>query len=321
MKNTIKLTSLMLSMAADLSLTGLAMAGLVIAGLALAACNNGTSPSNNDKKTAISIETAAELQGYLSSQPTNSKTDSYTVKMSIKNSSDFTSLIKTLNDNPDKYVYLDLSGSTITTIPANAFIGPPSSKTLTGITLPNGVTKIESRAFFGCSSLTSVTIPNSVTKIEDEAFENCSSLKAITIPNSVTSIGDNAFANSGLTSVTIGSGVTGIGFGVFSYCTSLKSIIIPNTVTSIGENAFNSSGLTSVTIPSSVTKIEDRAFGNCESLASVTFQGTISSSNFSNNDAFYGDDLRSKYLVVGGGQGTYTTTAPVKWNSVWTKQP
>jgi len=30
--------------------------------------------------------------------------------------------------------------------------------------------------------------------------------------------------------------------------------------------------------------------------------------------------LRKKYLTDNGGIGTYTTTAPVGWNSVWTKQ-
>ncbi|MHC6203611.1 leucine-rich repeat protein [Breznakiellaceae bacterium SP9] len=33
-------------------------------------------------------------------------------------------------------------------------------------------------AFKDCTSLTSVSIPNSVTKIEDRAFEGCTSLDA-----------------------------------------------------------------------------------------------------------------------------------------------
>jgi hypothetical protein len=33
----------------------------------------------------------------------------------------------------------------------------------------------------------------------------------------------------------------------------------------------------------------------------------------------FGGDLRDKYLA--GGPGTYKTTAPVNYSSVWTKQP
>ena len=50
---------------------------------------------------------------------------------------------------------------------------------LTGVTIPDSVTKIEVWAFSGCKSLTSVTIPARVTKIGDEAFSNCKSLKYV----------------------------------------------------------------------------------------------------------------------------------------------
>lgn len=45
------------------------------------------------------------------------------------------------------------------------------------VIIPSSVTTIGNSAFSGCSSLTSVTIPGSVTKIEDGAF-NCSNLKS-----------------------------------------------------------------------------------------------------------------------------------------------
>lgn len=63
----------------------------------------------------------------------------------------------------------------------------------TSITIPNGVTAIQSFAFSGCSSLTSVTIGGSVTSIATGAFRDCTGLTSITIPNSVTSIGNYAF--------------------------------------------------------------------------------------------------------------------------------
>jgi predicted secreted protein len=93
-----------------------------------------------------------------------------------------------------------------------------------------------------------------------------------------------------------------------------------STITSIGEKAFQSCRLTGVTIPSSVTSIERWAFNYCESLTSVTFAGTIPSSDFVSS-AFYGD-LRAKFYATdatNGTPGTYTTTAPVGYGSVWTK--
>lgn len=72
--------------------------------------------------------------------------------------------------------------------------------------IPNSVTSIGYRAFFGCTGLTSITIPNSVTSIDTYAFSDCTHLTSVTIPNSVTSIGSGAFQKcKGLTSVIIGN--------------------------------------------------------------------------------------------------------------------
>ena len=64
---------------------------------------------------------------------------------------------------------------------------------LTGITIPESVTKIGNLAFASCRGLTSIVIPNSVTFIWEFAFWGCSGLTSIVIPNSVTSIGKFAF--------------------------------------------------------------------------------------------------------------------------------
>ncbi len=113
----------------------------------------------------------------------------------------------------------------------------PEKITFNGKDYP--VTRIEERAFRGCSSLISITIPNSVTSIGNSAFYGCYNLVSIIIPSSVTSIEEDAFyLCSSLTSVTIPNSVTSIGAGAFSGCSSLASVTIPNSVTSIGEDAF-----------------------------------------------------------------------------------
>ncbi|WP_255317533.1 leucine-rich repeat protein, partial [Capnocytophaga canimorsus] len=100
------------------------------------------------------------------------------------------------------------------------------------VVIPDGVTAIQIRAFYGCTSLKSVIIPNSVTSIGGYAFGGCSSLTSITLPNSVTSIGNYAFCGcSSLTSITLPNSVTSIGNRAFEGCSSLTSITLPNSVT------------------------------------------------------------------------------------------
>ena len=156
----------------------------------------------------------------------------------------------------------------------NAIIKTSTNKLIVGCkntTIPNSVTSIGDRAFYGCSELTSVTIPNSVTSIGESAFYGCSGLTSAIIGNSVKSIGESAFDScSGLTSVTIGNSVTSIGQKAFCGCSGLTSVTIPNAVISIGYGAFSDcSGLTSVTIGNSVTSIGEIAFYGCSGLTKL----------------------------------------------------
>ena len=54
-----------------------------------------------------------------------------------------------------------------------------NGKEIKDLAIPNGVTSIGARAFYGYSGLTSVTIPNSVTSIGEYAFYACSSLTSV----------------------------------------------------------------------------------------------------------------------------------------------
>ena len=157
----------------------------------------------------------------------------------------------------------------VTAIGEKAFFGCSS---LTCVTIPDSVISIGDEAFYDCRSLTSVTIPDSVIWIGDSAFYECESLTSITIPDSVTSISSSTFYGcDSLTSVTIGDSVTTIGSQAFDGCDSLTSVTIPDGVTTIRSEAFEyCRSLTSVTIPDSVTEIEGYAFAYCSSLTSVT---------------------------------------------------
>ena len=51
------------------------------------------------------------------------------------------------------------------------------------MTIPESVTKIGYKAFYGCRGLTSVTIPESVASIGDSAFKGCTGLMSFTSLN------------------------------------------------------------------------------------------------------------------------------------------
>jgi hypothetical protein len=244
----------------------------------------------------------------------------------------------------------------VTRIDRDAF---KNNKSITSVTIPNGVDTIYSSAFEGCTSLTSVTIPNSVTYIGIAAFKDCTKLTDIIIPNGVTQILTSAFSGcTSLKSITIPGKLDSFGNGgnAFLNCTSLTAInvdaantkfssengvmynknkttlvafpggktgafTIPSNVTSIGDTAFYGCSLTSLTIPSSVTKIDQMAVYYCPNLTSVTFAGTIPSSGFNGIAFDYGSGLRDKFYATDKANGTPGTyTRPDGKSNVWTKQ-
>jgi hypothetical protein len=234
---------------------------------------------------AIIFSSIAEFETWLYAQPENTADAPYNVALKVDDlGGDYStngSLGSVLKASENKFVSLDLSGCTFTSIPRQAFGGvyfgsnvtgiPPPYYSLVSITIPDSVTSIGEQAFACCFNLASVTIPNSVTSIGNTAFALCNSLAAITIPDSVTSIGDSTFRRcSSLESVTIPDSVTSIGDSTFRECRSLESVTIPDGITGIGNYAFQGcSNLASITIPDSITSIGHYAFDGCSSLAAI----------------------------------------------------
>lgn len=181
---------------------------------------------------------------------------------------------------------------------------------LTAVVIPDSVTTIGARAFYGCTNLKTATMTEaaSLLSIGDEAFRGCASLTALYIPAATESVGVHAFAQcTGLTAIdvdavnpvyhsrgnclietaigtlTVGcqnsvipadGSVKTIGDYAFYGMTALKEVTVPDGVQAIGSYAFAScAALERVELPITVTAIGNRAFSGCTALRDVYYSG------------------------------------------------
>ena len=147
---------------------------------------------------------------------------------------------------------------------------------------------IASSAFEDDFRIKTVVLPDSATKINSKAFKGCSALEFV-CGNGVTEIGASAFELSSITSLYFPE-LTTIGNKAFSECSQLTTIAMPKlqkvgsyafqktpelievnfeSVLEIGASAFEESGVKTVNLPN-VTVVDMNAFASCENLISVS---------------------------------------------------
>lgn len=136
----------------------------------------------------------------------------------------------------------------------NAIISTSDNTLVVGFnrsTIPDGITSIGSRAFYGRPGIENITIPNTVTNIGASAFTECASLGSINIPEGVTTIGDSVFRHCiNLASATLPSSITNIGNYAFFNCTRLGSITVTATTPpSVGGSSFGSTNNCPIYVP------------------------------------------------------------------------
>lgn len=128
-----------------------------------------------------------------------------------------------------------------------------NNSSLKEIIIPEGVKKIEKRAFAGCYSLEKIVFPSTLEEIGQEAFSSCRSLKQIVFPNNIKKIGLQAF----------------------EWCTSLETVEIGESVKEIKFNAFNKCERIRIVINKSNLEIVEGSedFGKVAQYASIVLRG------------------------------------------------
>lgn len=197
---------------------------------------------------------------------------------------------------------IDLSNSSITEIPENAFSNCTSLKT---VKLPSTVTKIADDAFADCKKLEEIQgLSNcKISEIGKDAFAGCYNLKTFDISSAtITSLPDTICSNMyALTSIHLPKTLASIGTSALEGCKKLEEItgISDCKLTSIGANAFAScsalkevdlskssftalpasafakdTALTSVKLPDSLTEIGEKAFVGCGAMEKSDLSNT-----------------------------------------------
>lgn len=136
-----------------------------------------------------------------------------------------------------------------------------------------------------------IDIPNGVTKINDWAFYGCKNVKSIIVPETVKSIGEMAFGDCpNLLYVSLSRKMNTISSGLFNNCTSLEKVYIPVNVKVIDDYAFsNCTSIKEIRFPDGIEYIGDFAFDGCTSLKFNEYE-----------DGKYLGSLDNPYLVFMG---------------------
>lgn len=153
----------------------------------------------------------------------------------------------------------------VTTINERAFAGT----TIEEVTIPGTVKVMGSNLFQSCGLLHSITLSEGLEKISDYAFASINTgrlMSNVYCPSTLKYIGNSAFADNPTLSVILNEGLLTIGNSAFANTPgagTAKDGEIPSTVVSIGASAFENCvgiGVRPVVIPSGVTELKSRTY-------------------------------------------------------------
>ncbi len=159
---------------------------------------------------------------------------------------------------------LDLSGSSFSYLPRNAFINAKIGK----LVLPDTISSIPSAAFYGAEIGGELKIPDSVTHL-DGAFRSAKFNRIILPSGLQTADYNSVFWNAEVSdAIVVPEGVTNLPNNMFMNVKA-KSVELPNTLETIGYNEFMFAKLEDeLVLPESLKVIKDHAFYDADYLHS-----------------------------------------------------
>jgi hypothetical protein len=244
---------------------------LAVIGFSIVACS---------KSSSSGVTAQTNNSGSSSSQSSTVVSEAPESDFTVTLTSDNTGVVITAYKGSSATVRIPatIQGLSVKEIEGAAF---SNNKTITSVTIPEGVTSIGRNVFQACTNLSSVNLPSTLTSLGQLAFNNCSSLTSINLPTGLTEIGVSVFWGSGLTSFPDPwpRALTTVMYGMF-HNTKLRTIVIPEGITEIAQAFNNCSDLTSVTLPSTISRIDKLAFINCSSLTTVNIPESVTSIEF-----------------------------------------
>lgn len=140
-------------------------------------------------------------------------------------------------------------------------------------TIPESVTSIGDHAFYDCAKITVNTLSDNIESVGASAFESCESMHLTNIPSKLTRLEDSVFYNCDLRATTLPNGLTYIDDYALGRNGNFKIKTIPVGVTYVGSYAFYNTAITEFTFPSAVQTVKGNVFSNTP-VTSITFKGT-----------------------------------------------
>ena len=150
------------------------------------------------------------------------------------------------------------------------------------IIIPDGTTKIRSRAFFQMSTLNSIIIPGSVLNINEYAFSSCTNLEEVEFNTGLETIGNSVFYGCvKIMKIVLPTSIKSIGVAAFKSCKLVSELIIPNGTTTISSSAFYGLlALTHLEIPNTITQISGDSFYGCSNVTELVVEDGFNATSF-----------------------------------------
>ena len=174
--------------------------------------------------------------------------------------------------------------------------------------VPQTVTDVAPQAFYNCKSITAVTLPDGLKTLGDMAFAGCAKLERVSLPAGIATIGARAFrACPELKTVELRGEA-----GDFTFENGLllqrsthtlllcapkdaaAEIAVPEDVSAIAEEAFyGCRTLKKLTLPAGLTALGKNTLSGCSGLAEIRFDGSEEQWNALLKDTEPGVSLKS----------------------------